>query len=59
MMFWGFATAFARLAAGFSQDFIAMSLHNSTYLVIYRLSHGLLPLIVFFIDEKLKKEIVK
>ena len=57
MMFWGFATAFARLVAGFSSSFITMSLHNNTFLVIYRLSHGLLPLIVLLMEEKFKKNI--
>ena len=56
MMIWGFATAFARFAAGFNQNFLSMSFHNNTFLVIYRLSHGLLPLLVLIIEEKLKKQ---
>jgi hypothetical protein len=56
MMFWGLATAFARLLAGFSSDFIALSIHGSVYLVVYRLSHGLLPLTVWLMEKKLKKE---
>lgn len=56
MVFWGLTTAFARLLAGFSSDFLVSSLHGSVYLVIYRLSHGLLPLLVLLMDKKLKKE---
>lgn len=56
MMFWGFATAFARFASGFNADFIGMSFHNYTFLVVYRLSHGLLPFIVLVMEEKLKKK---
>lgn len=56
MVFWGLATAFARLFAGFSSDFMGLSLHGSIYLVVYRLSHGLLPLIVLLMERKLKKE---
>ena len=55
MVFWGLTTASARLFAGFSSDFMAASLHGSLYLVVYRLSHGLLPLLVWLIEEKLKK----
>ena len=59
MMLWGFATAFARLFAGFNANFISTSLHNSIYLVVYRLSHGLLPLIALLMEEKLKKSLAK
>uniref|UniRef100_UPI0025D60385 hypothetical protein n=1 Tax=Winogradskyella sp. TaxID=1883156 RepID=UPI0025D60385 len=59
MMFWGFATAFARLLAGFNSDFFSMSIHNNTFLVIYRLSHGLLPLIVLVMEEKYRKQLIK
>lgn len=55
MVFWGLTTAFARLFAGFSSDFIASSLHDSVYLVVYRLSHGLLPLLVFLMEKKKRK----
>ncbi|WP_339614638.1 hypothetical protein [uncultured Winogradskyella sp.] len=55
MILWGFATAFVRLFAGFNQNFLFMSIHGSTFLVIYRLSHGLIPLLVLLIEEKLRK----
>lgn len=55
MVFWGLTTAFARLFAGFSSDFVSSSLHASVYLVIYRLSHGLLPLVVLLMEKKLRK----
>jgi hypothetical protein len=59
MVFWGFATAFARLFAGYSSDFPSMSIHNNTFLVIYRLSHGLLPLIVLIIEKKYRTQLTK
>lgn len=55
MVFWGFATAFARLFAGYSSSFVSSSLHNSIFLVVYRLSHGLLPFIVLLMERKYKK----
>mgnify|MGYP001582083315 CR=1 FL=1 len=59
MMLWGFATAFARLFAGYNPNFMAMSFHNSTYLVIYRASHGLLPLIVLLLEKKYFKHVIQ
>lgn len=56
MVFWGLTTAFARLFAGFSSNFVESSLHGSVYLVVYRLSHGLLPLVVLLMEKKFKKE---
>jgi hypothetical protein len=56
MMFWGFATAFARLASGFNADFLSMTFHNYTFLVVYRLAHGLLPFIVLGMEEKCKRK---
>ena len=46
-MFWGFLTAFARLVSGFNADFFWPSIHNYTYLVVFRLPHGLIPLIIY------------
>ncbi len=56
MIFWGLTTAFARFASGYNPNFLSMSFHNYSFLVIYRLSHGLVPLIVLFMEEKLKKQ---
>lgn len=55
MIFWGFVTAFARLLFGFSQNFISATLHSSLYLLVYRLSHGIIPLIVFYIEKERRK----
>ncbi len=44
--FWGFLTAFARLFSGFHYDYSLSILHQYTYLVIYRLPHGIIPLVV-------------
>ncbi|MBU2921036.1 hypothetical protein KO504_06755 [Winogradskyella psychrotolerans] len=50
MIIWGFATAFARIVSGFNIDFISSSIHGSAYLTIYRLAHGIIPLIVLLIE---------
>jgi len=49
---WGLLTAVARLASGFNPDFILKSFHNYTYLVLYRLPHGLIPLTILFLITK-------
>lgn len=56
MIIWGFATASARLVAGFNFNFLSSSIHGSTYLTIYRLSHGILPLIVLLLEVKRAKQ---
>lgn len=43
---WGLLTALARVAANFYWDFPIQSLHQNLYQVIYRLPHGITPLIV-------------
>ena len=43
---WGFLTSFARLIAGFSFDFFWELLHLNLYQTVYRLPHGILPIIV-------------
>ena len=50
MIIWGFATAFARIVSGFNIDFISSSIHGSAYLTIYRLAHGIIPLIVLLLE---------
>lgn len=52
MIIWGFSTAFARLVSGFNIDFISSTIHGSTYLTVYRLAHGILPLIVLLLELK-------
>lgn len=49
---WGLLTAMARLVSGFNQNFILESFHNYTYLVVYRLPHGLIPLSIFYVLTK-------
>lgn len=44
IIIWGILTAIARVVAGFNYDFFLNSIHNFTYLTVYRLPHGLLPL---------------
>ncbi|WP_299676435.1 hypothetical protein [uncultured Tenacibaculum sp.] len=43
---WGLLTALARIVANFYWDFPIQSLHQNMYQVIYRLPHGITPLIV-------------
>lgn len=45
-VFWGLLTALARITASFSFDFPVQTLHQNLYQVIYRLPHGLTPLMV-------------
>ncbi|WP_179019673.1 hypothetical protein [Winogradskyella forsetii] len=59
MMVWGFATAFARLVSGFNMDFISSTIHGSAYLTIYRLAHGILPLIVLLLEFKRTEQPLK
>lgn len=49
---WGLLTALARIVANFYWDFPLQSLHQYLYEVIYRLSHGLAPLIVLLSIKK-------
>lgn len=56
MIFWGFVTAFARIASGFSLNFIGSSLHGSLYLTVYRLAHGLIPLAALLIHQNTYKK---
>lgn len=59
MIIWGFATAFARLVSGFNIDFVSSSLHGSTYLTVYRLAHGIVPLIALLLETKTLKQPLK
>lgn len=43
---WGILTALARIVANFYIDFPLQSIHQNLYQVIYRLPHGLVPLLV-------------
>ncbi|WP_435261070.1 hypothetical protein [Tenacibaculum sp. nBUS_03] len=45
--FWGFITAFARIISGLNYDISISIFHQYFYLVIYRLPHGIVPLIVY------------
>ncbi|GAA4112131.1 hypothetical protein GCM10022393_10370 [Aquimarina addita] len=48
--FWGLITASARVIANFNVDFIDSSLHQSLYLVVYRIPHGVIPLLIYYLD---------
>ncbi|NRD20014.1 hypothetical protein HNV08_08135 [Winogradskyella eckloniae] len=52
MIIWGFATAFARIVSGINFNFISQTIHGSSYLTVYRLAHGLLPLLVLLFENR-------
>ena len=47
--FWGFLTAFARVVANFSTDFLLETLHQYGFETVVRLCHGLGPLLIIFL----------
>ncbi|WP_459209491.1 hypothetical protein [Aquimarina rhabdastrellae] len=51
-VFWGSITAFARILANFDITFLWDSLHQYLYQVIYRLPHGLVPLLTLLLIKK-------
>jgi hypothetical protein len=59
MIFWGFLTALARLVAGFNSNFLSASLHGSAYLTIYRLAHGIIPLVVYLLEQNKTNQVFK
>lgn len=50
--FWGLVTALARIFSGFHYDFSLSIIHQYLYLTIYRLPHGLIPLLVYLYLSK-------
>lgn len=52
---WGLLTALARIVANFYWDFPLQSLHQNLYQVVYRLPHGLVPLLVIWYTKRTKK----
>jgi len=59
MVVWGFLTAMARPIAGYNFHFATATLHGSLYLMTYRLSHGIIPLIAYIIEKKLISNPIK
>ncbi|TDQ28552.1 hypothetical protein [Tenacibaculum caenipelagi] len=57
--FWGFITAFARIISGLHYDISLSIVHQYTYLMIYRLPHGMIPLLVYlYLTKKNSKKSV-
>jgi len=54
--FWGLMTALARVVSGFYIDFIWQSIHQNLYETLYRLPHGLIPLMLLYMSSEKKKE---
>jgi len=46
---WGFSTAIARVVGNYYPDFLMRSLHQTLYEMVYRLPHGLIPLLALFL----------
>ncbi len=53
---WGILTALARITANFYIDFPLQSIHQNLHETIYRLPHGLTPLILLFLIKKYRKK---
>ncbi len=51
---WGLLTAFARIVSGFHIDFALQSIHQELYGTLYRLGHGLVPLVLLLIHREQK-----
>ncbi|WP_298546369.1 DoxX-like family protein [uncultured Aquimarina sp.] len=49
---WGLLTAMARIVANFYWDFPLQSIHQNLHEVIYRIPHGLTPLLVILLLKK-------
>jgi hypothetical protein len=49
---WGVSTALARVVSTINMEFLSHTLHQSIYLVVYRLSHGILPLMIALMLQK-------
>ena len=54
-VFWGFLTAFARIAANFSTDFPLETMHQYGYETVVRLCHGIGPLLILAWESNKKK----
>lgn len=52
---WGTLTALARIVSGFYIDFWQDSLHQNLYQTVYRLPHGILPLIGYLVISHVRK----
>ena len=50
--FWGLITALARIVSGFHYDFSLSIIHQYFYLTLYRLPHGLIPLLIYLYVTK-------
>ena len=48
---WGILTALARIVSIINLEFMMNSMHQFLYQVVYRLPHGLIPLLVFLIHR--------
>ena len=54
--FWGFLTAFARIVAHFDSSFVSQIMHQYSFEFVVRASNFIVPLLAFFIWNKLLLE---
>ncbi len=54
--FWGIVTAFARVVNGLTYDMSFLSLHQYLFATMYRIPHGLIPLVCFMILTYIKRK---
>ena len=54
--FWGFLTAFARIIAHFDSNFVSQIMHQYSFEFVVRASNFIVPLLAFFIWNKLLLE---
>jgi len=57
-VFWGFLTALARIVSGLTYDISLSIFHQYLYLTIYRLSHGLAPLLLYLLITRTNKQYI-
>jgi hypothetical protein len=48
-IFWGFITAIARVLSELTYSFSLLTMHQTFYETVFRLSHGLVPLLLYYI----------
>ncbi|PSG88622.1 hypothetical protein [Aurantibacter aestuarii] len=58
-VFWGFITAFARIWSELVYSSALITIHQTLYETIFRLSHGLIPLLYYIILKKTQQETYK
>lgn len=56
-VFWGITTALARLISPLTYGFSLDIVHQYSYLVLYRIPHGLVPVLILILGIKSTKKV--